>query len=162
MTRLASIKAAGSIVFCIATAIAASSQTSSNPGQPTTTVARIVKIVHLKNQTGSIGPITLYTPQEAGLFRVSLFMVATVGVGGFGSICPYLSFTDSVGPGVTLGTFCLGSDTKGNVLSNSVGLIESVAGVPITLSVQPDSHSAGSAYNVDVVVEALPDVSEGE
>ena len=115
MTRLASIKAAGSIVFCIATAIAASSQTSSNPGQPTTTVARIVKIVHLKNQTGSIGPITLYTPQEAGLFRVSLFMVATVGVGRFGSICPYLSFTDSVGPGLTLGTFCLGSDTKGNV-----------------------------------------------
>ena len=91
---------------------------------------------------------------------MSLFMVATVGNGLFGSVCPSIGFTDSIGPGATLGfNSCLGTETKGDV-SSSVGLIESVAGGDITLGVWYSSQTAGSAYNVDVAIEALPEPSE--
>jgi hypothetical protein len=160
MTKLASIKAI-SILFCIVTAVAASSQTSSSPGRPARTAPRIVKVVHLKNQTGSIGPVTLYTPKETGLFRVSLFMVITVGNGSFGFIDPSIGFTDSVGPntGVGIQTSLVSKD-KGNGFTVT-NMFESVGGTPITLttSAEAGSNITGATYNADVVIEALPDPS---
>jgi hypothetical protein len=38
---------------------------------------RVVAQVSLPNQSASVGPATLYTPPEDGLFRVSVYMVET-------------------------------------------------------------------------------------
>ena len=125
------------------------------------TAPRIVKIVHLKNQTGQIGPITLYTPQKAGLFRLSTFLLATIGNGSDGLMCESFGFTDSVGPGTEINA-CLGSQTKGDANSGAL-IVESVGGAPITLrtfSVSGFGTTAGLFYNVDVVVEELPDEPE--
>jgi len=129
------------------------------------TVPRIVKIVHLKNQTGSIGPITLYTPHKAGLFRLSSFLVTAVGNGQVGILCETFGFTDSVGPGTAMGpSACLNSEATGNI-SQEVTIVESAAGAPITLSITANlafGTPTGSVYNVDVVVEELPEVPEDE
>jgi hypothetical protein len=132
------------------------------------TVPRIVKVVHLKNQTGLIGPITLYTPHKPGLFRLSSFLVATVGNDQVTSpplLCESFGFTDSVGSGTAMGpSACLNLETTGNI-SQEVTIVESVAGAPITLTVAPSPFSGtttGSFYNVDVVVEELPEVPENE
>jgi len=128
------------------------------------TVPRIVKVVHLKNQTGLIGPITLYTPQKAGLFRLSSFMVTSVGNGETSTVCDVFGFTDSVGPGTAVGpNVCLNLENTGNI-TQEVTVVESVAGASITLTTTagPFFPITGGVYNVDVIVEELPEVPEGE
>jgi len=128
------------------------------------TVPRIVKVIHLKNQTDSIGPITLYTPHKAGLFRLSSFLVTAVANGQAGLWCETFGFTDSVGPGTAMGpSACLNSQATGNI-SQEVTTVESAAGAPITLSIAPGPFgpTTGTVYNVDVVVEELPEVPEDE
>jgi hypothetical protein len=114
-------------------------------------VARIVKRFHLYNQTGAIGPITVYTPNRGGMFRVNAFMVITVG-NVEGSVCATLGFATKFGPS-RAGVGCMGTQMTGatNEVTAAVG---DKGGNPLTLSVYT-TGGVGAKYNVDIVVEEL-------
>ena len=96
----------------------------------------IVKRFHLYNRTGSIGPVTVYTPQRGhgGIFRVDTFMLTTVGNGQDG----YLS--DEVGSTNRVGRNRLGATTRvlllrttGYVAQGTVTVAD-LSGKPLTFA----------------------------
>jgi hypothetical protein len=57
-----------------------------------------IAVVSLTNQTGTTQG-TLYTPQETGLFRVTMMLQSTGGPGGqISGLNPYFTFVDDNGP----------------------------------------------------------------
>jgi hypothetical protein len=115
----------------------------------------VVKRFNLYNQTGPIGPITLYTPKRSGMFRVNTFMVITVGNGKQGYLAGVVGFTDRVGPGQVDGTSNTGVYTanRGDAISGTIPVPDE-GGQPLTFSVYAQDWQ-GAQYNVYIVVEEL-------
>jgi hypothetical protein len=115
----------------------------------------VVKRFHLFNQTGAIGPLTLYTPKRDGMFRVNTFMVITVGNGNDGCLGGVIGFTDKVGPGQLGASFvCFFTDSTGNTNAGSIPVPDK-AGIPLTFSVVANEDWQGAKYDVTIVVEEL-------
>jgi hypothetical protein len=96
----------------------------------------ILKRFHLYNQSGAIGPVTVYTPQRGhgGIFRVDTFTLTTVGNGEDG----YLS--DEVGSTNRVGRNRLGATTRvlllrttGYVAQGTVTVAD-LSGKPLTFA----------------------------
>jgi hypothetical protein len=115
----------------------------------------IVKRFHLFNQTGAIGPLTIYTPKRDGLFLVNTFMVITVGNGNDGCLGGVIGFTDKVGPGQLGASFvCFFTESTGNTNAGSIPVPDK-AGIPLTFSVAANQNWQGAKYDVTIVVEEL-------
>ena len=121
-------------------------------------IPHVVKRFNLYNQTGPIGPITLYTPKRSGMFRVNTFMITTVGNGnGGGAYCGYISFADRFGrsdrvfstPGPCLTT----QSTEIAVAGTIPGPMK--AGASLTFTVDAEGSFQGANYNIYIVVEEL-------
>jgi hypothetical protein len=135
-------------VFCLSVCVGGSAK----DGTP-----HIVKRLNLYNQTGSIGPITLYTPKHAGVFRVNMVTVITVGNGKGGYFDGILGFTDRLGTAGTVlccGLSSMEPSLPGNAMSGSAPVPDEI-GKPLTLSVVAGGDTQGAQYNVYVVVEEL-------
>jgi hypothetical protein len=118
----------------------------------------IVKRFHLYNQSGAIGPITIYTPKvgHGGMFRVNTFIVTTVGNGGDADVCGYLGFTDRIGYTQILAMTSSCPSTK---LPGYVGVgtipIPDEGGKPLTLQIYTFGDTSGAKYDVTIIVEEL-------
>ncbi len=118
----------------------------------------IVKRFHLYNQTGAIGPITIYTPRHGhgAMFGVNTFMVITAGNGEQGDLCGYLGFTDRVGStqirAVT--SSCALAGQAGYVEEGTIPIADE-GGNPLALEVYGYGNVSGAKYDVGVVVEEL-------
>jgi len=123
--------------------------------QPAQSYPHIVKRFHLYNQTGVIGPITIFTPKDSGIFRINTFMVTTVGNGQGGSLCAYVGFTSRAGPSqVSASWNCLGLQTAGLALSGAMPVPDE-GGNPVTLSLTPLGDVSGATYDLIIVVERM-------
>ena len=136
------------LLFAVALAMYPSSSAQDTP--------HIVKRFHLYNQTGSIGPITVYTPKHGGMFRVNIFMLTTVGNGQEASVCPLIGFNDRVGSTQIYATTSSCPNTKLRGYTG-VGTIPfpDEGGKPITLQVFTSGDTSGAKYDVTIIVEEL-------
>ena|SRR5579872_5855043 len=119
-------------------------------------IPHVVKRFNLYNQTGPIGPITLYTPKHSGMFRVNTFMVITVGNGNGGAYCGYVGFTDKFGSSQVFATspYCPQTANAGNAETGTTpGPMK--AGASLKFSVGTAGSWQGAQYNVYIVVEEL-------
>jgi hypothetical protein len=118
-------------------------------------IPHIVKRLNLYNQTGAIGPITLYTPKHSGMFRVSTVMLLTVANKAQGFFASSVGFTDKLGAGILFGeSSWLYTETKGGAISGTIPVLDE-GGQPLTLSVVADQEWQGAQYNIYVVLEEL-------
>lgn len=106
----------------------------------------LVEYVELADQSGAISETTVFTPAEAGIYRLSV----------------YLEYSE---PGNPYGPNFYWTDSSGNVNTNpqTIGntgqafasfIIHSVAGEPISFSTSP-LNEAGASYNVHIIIEKL-------
>ena len=103
--------------------------------------------------TGRVAPITIYTPQQWGTFRVPIVMVGTVANGQSNAFWDgNLAFTDGAGEN---GPF-FGRDALLYTDMRRTGVAEfpirAKAGKPMKFSVTPFGDTSGTKYNVWVVV----------
>jgi hypothetical protein len=119
-------------------------------------IPHVVKRFNLYNQTGTIGPITLYTPKHSGLFRINTVIVITVANGKDGDFEGLIGFTDKLGVAGTIG--CCWSlvytFNNGDATAATMPIVDK-GGQPLTLSVAASGNWQGALYNVYVVVEEL-------
>ena len=137
------------LLFVVALAMCASGSAADTP--------HIVKRFHLYNQSGAIGPVTVYTPKpgHGGMFRVNTVMVLTVGNGGSAHFCGDLGFTTRFGPSEWIATYsCLATTSAGRIDSLTVP-IPDVGGYPLTFSISTDGDVSGAKYDVTIIVEEL-------
>jgi hypothetical protein len=116
------------------------------------TYPRIVKRIQLLNQTKAISPMTIYTPKDWGMFRVSVVMVETIA-GQAGTWQALMQFTDGAGtdsPGLDIG---LDATQTGRAWGDI--LFRDEAGMPIKFWVIGPADGTGGQYNVFIVVERL-------
>jgi hypothetical protein len=116
---------------------------------------RVVARMVLNDQTGAIGPITLYTPTVSGVFRVNTFILTTVA--GANSLTPIISFTDEAGPSQV--SACAGCllvmDSRGNAWTGVVAVYDET-GYPLTFSTALSGGGTPTAkYDVIVIVEKM-------
>jgi hypothetical protein len=114
-----------------------------SPGFP-----RVVARTILKDKTGDLKPITLFTPKHFGVYRISGVMVVTAQNGNdwYGSI------TYEDGGGSQQFSF----DASGNKGDYAVGpfVCRDFKGTPIRLSLSTGGDQGGT-YNLFVVVEQI-------
>lgn len=128
-------------------------QTADNVFYSVAVVRRIV----LKNQTGAILPMTLFTSGKKGLFRVSAY-AETTKVGTQGIVCGSLTWTDDAGEQLA----SLWNSPNGclsvNNLTSATGqtLVLTTAHQPVTFSANVSVAFEGSPeYEVVIIVEEL-------
>jgi hypothetical protein len=122
------------------------------PAKQQPTFPRIVAKFERLNQTASISPITIYTPSRAGTFRISVVMVGIKPNGDNGGVWDgECVMTDGAGAY----NFGVSINTQVRQTTSTEVPIRAKGGKPITFAVNGNLHSAGSKYNVWVVVEQL-------
>jgi hypothetical protein len=135
-------------VFCLSVCAVGSAK----DGTP-----HIVKRFNLYDQTGPIGPITLYTAKRSRMFRVNTVCVTTVGNGQSGYLYAYLGFTDKAGQGLAIALNGYNAFSAGTAGDNGEGAVPVVdeGGQPLTLSIGGVGDWQGAQYNVYIVIEEL-------
>lgn len=154
MKRMTFVLSALLLVACTFTF--GQSATKTKPGPATFPV--VVANLALTGQTTGVPPTAVFTPENNGLFRVSIDMVLTrrrrknVQAGAWYGL---LRWTD-VAPEKNLGPYLkvvkIGSQGPGSTL-----VCSAAAGQPITFQVRGDLHGH-SSYDVFLVVEQLADI----
>jgi hypothetical protein len=119
----------------------------------TSASGQVVATFHRVNQTGPIGPITIYTPSQWGTYRVSISMVLAVGNGDRtgASWESDLQFKNQAGNSHLF--VVLPVRMPQNALSEFP--IRAQAGKPINITVISNGNTAGTKYNIWVAVELL-------
>jgi hypothetical protein len=120
-----------------------------NPGFP-----RVVARVNLFNRTKAIGPQTLYTPKQSGVFRLSGTINVTVGNGESGTW--YLSglWANEVASNNGSTIAIVGTNVPQSGTPISPVVFNASKGTPI--SIQTDGGStSGTQYNIYVILEQL-------
>jgi hypothetical protein len=126
----------------------ATKETAQNPGFP-----RVVARLNLLQRTKAIGPETLYTPTNSGVFRITTVMVCTIPNGSVTGVWKAnVDWTNEVGPN-SVAFDVVGTKSPGT------GFIEWIlnasAGTPISLSTSAFSDTSGSQYNAYIILEQL-------
>jgi hypothetical protein len=137
--------------YCLLVVLFGSWSSSLGQKAPQFTTPQIVATFQRLNQTKQLGPVTLYTPPQWGMFRISIVAVGVVANGENGQWSFGVQFTD--GAGTTSGGTALSTASRETAVSEFP--IRAKAGVPIKLSVIPNDETSGSQYNIFVVVEQL-------
>ncbi len=137
----------------------------------------VVARVSLLNQSSSVGPATLWTPTEDGLFLALVYMVQTppypsACTGDLcGTVTPYFDWTDDVGtqstendapPSMSFldAPYCAHAPTTGCVDNNPNGtfVIRAKAGTPINYHIYYEfipGASSNPTYNCFIVLEQV-------
>src|SRR5579872_5236385 len=111
----------------------------------------VVAKVSRWQQTEPIKSTTLFTPKGFGLYRVSVVGVVTTP-GGSGSWIVAVDWSDSGGQQEI--TFSGQSNSVGDFVQSTLPFRD-LAGVPISFSVTSNGDTAGSKYNLFIVVEQI-------
>src|SRR5579864_590406 len=121
-------------------------------------IPHVVKRFNLYNQTGPIGPITLYTPKHSGMFRVNTVCVTTVGNGQSGYFYAEIGFTGKTGQGLALAlngdNNAFSGEAAGDNGEGAVPVVDE-GGQPLTFLIGGVGNWQGAKYNVYIVVEEL-------
>jgi len=117
-------------------------------------IPHVVKRLNLYNQTGPIGPITLYTPKHSGMFRVNMTMLITVANGKDGDFEGFLGFTAKLGVAATLGWGDVYTFNDGDATAATLP-VPNESGQPLTFSTETGGDWQGAQYNIYIVVEEL-------
>jgi hypothetical protein len=105
-----------------------------------------------RNQTSSISPITLITPNTSGAYRVSFYSNSSNSAGGYFPEV-FLSWTDDYG--IWQGQIGGGGGSTASVAWASGNIIvRNLAGQPIQVSTVENPNEQG-VYNLIVVVEKI-------
>jgi hypothetical protein len=115
----------------------------------------IIKTIVLKGQTTSIPPTTIFTPPTSGLFRISVYMVATGGFDNLGNWNAKINWTDDAGPESTVSWLSLNAFTPPNAWAQNSIVIEAAAGEPATISISAGTQYPGPTYSLFLVVEQI-------
>lgn len=99
--------------------------------------------------TGNVGPVTVFTPTVTGLYRISIYTVASTGVGG-STVQWTIGYTDVTGANTTVGS-SISTATTG-LHAGETFVIEAVSGVAITIT---SSTASSPRYKYYPRVEAL-------
>ena len=145
------LKALLSTLLAIAvTLVPASSSAASSP--------QIIKRVSLTGQTADIPMTTLFTPNVAGLFRISIYGTVIHPASSYGCSSMVLEWND--GGGSQSGRVVNGNQSCPNFLeSDALGfteetiLVRSNAGTPVSYTIF--SNAPGVIYDVFITVERL-------
>lgn len=118
----------------------------------------IVSYQEFLSQTAVFGPTPIFTPQEDGLFRVSMYL-ETGSTDGTTSVGGNVSWTDDFRPNAPAGfTFSLigypGFSGEGAGYGQTTVVIRAKARTSITVATTT-SGTLASPYNLYVTVEAL-------
>ena len=121
-------------------------------------VPQIVKELNLGNQTSGLSE-TLFTPTNAGNYRVSVYIDVAPSSASAGFVTPTVSWNDGASPASTTTETLQNAANNGDGVQSSPGrgtipFLHAAAGSNISLSVS-DSLSTAVPYNIYVVVEQL-------
>ncbi len=112
----------------------------------------LVATFHRVNQTGPIGPITIYTPTDWAMYRVSISMVLAFGNGDISSRWESdLRFKNEAGQSDLF--LSLPVNVPQNALAEFP--IHAQAGKPISITVNSIGTTSRSKYNIWIAVEKV-------
>jgi hypothetical protein len=116
---------------------------------------QIVKKFHLLDQTASISPVTIFTPQVSGVFRVSTVIVMTLGNSSNGFWYGILGFTNEGGEGQSYSSVSGVSTSSPGAIASGVLAIVCKAGTPLTFSTVSTGEAQHTKYDVFIIVERI-------
>jgi hypothetical protein len=141
---------------CLLVVLLGSWLSSLGQSAPKFTTPQIVATFQRLNQTNEIKPVTIYTPQRWGTFRISIVMVGTIANGDNGAFWGGgVQFEDASGGNGGFIPFGVQLYTQQRNTTSTEFPIRAKAGKPIKLVVLKSGNTDGTKYNVWVVVEQL-------
>lgn len=124
-----------------------------NPGFP-----RVVAALNLLDQTNAVGPVTLYTPTESGVFRISGTMVCTISNGKSNTYWnTRVTWANENGHNnptrfADVATYTIGSSLPS---SGSPFVFNANGGSAINITTSRTFDTSGSQYNAYIILEQL-------